>query len=1471
MAKNKWSLRLDPDKHLKFSYGDQSSVTLSDNGEVINSFSTQEPINAIEHLYDIPNRDYAKTTSKLLLQSQGDELFKFVTTAELDMQLDELIDIDFTNANVADTVLVSDADGTYSFRETKVISLKDIDQNTVGNAGYTLTDVGDGTFEFQIPLLTKMTDIDFTPQDVLLVEHPLTVEGLVLTTQGDGTFDWRRPTVHIHDVSGVGWEVLPDPQLTAGLVLTTNGNGTYDFVVPSTEFTNLLGLDFATNDPLTESGRVLTSVGDGTFNFTIPQANFNNIDGIDFITNDPNNNADLHLTTTNLLDADGNPTYEFRQPKFTNLLEIDFATENPATIADLQLTSVGDGTYTWSAPTRSFFQLNNIDFLTNNPAGTEDLHLTSTGQVDVDGNPLFEFRAVHFTKLLDIDFVTNDPNNTADYVLTSVGDGTYDFKRFTQVFEDITNIDFLTNDPNTNADYQLTSTGTFDVDGNPIYEWRRTHFTNLLDIDFTTANPNGTVDLVLTSVGDGTYNWTEPVREFDDLTNIDWTNAFSTPNLVLTTDGTGSFYWDVQRPNFDDMVNVTGSTTIGDVLTVTAPNTYEFLTPERTLLSLLDTIVTVNNDPVNDAGLVLTSVGGGTSTFEFQPITIDFSQINGFNVTGDAAGAVLTSLGGGNYEWAQPSITDLIDIDLTNNLTPNAVLMTDEDGTYSLQNIDFNDLLAIDYTNNTSAGAVMIADGDGTYSFLDLLLTQMNDIDFVTNLPLTTSGMYLTTDGDGTFSWNMPNLDLFTDIDFTNDSAGNVMTANGDGTYSFTTPQLQTLADVAVGTSLTTGDLVLTSLGDGTYYFRQVNVELANLTDIDFTAPVDAATQTNAVLFAEGDGTYAFHDPMLAYLADVDDTTNSPLTTDSLVLTSVGDGTYNFQVPTIQLENVLNLDTTINDPMNTAGWSLVSDGDGTFSFQIPNMSQDYINEWDTTINSPIDTPDMYLQSNGDGTYSYNPLELNHASDIDWTAAPYPDKYVLTSDGDGTFSWREPTETFDQYIDSMLDVDHDSALHTIGGAFLDGSVLTTVANRTDGIKYEWRPASDFQIRFDNLIDVDTTQITPIQPFRTPVRADTTIPTVDVSATATQGLIMVSDGDASYSFIYPELRLMVDVDYTPQDLAGLKDPLTTSGLLMMTTGTGDYVFTNELPPMQIEDLLIGIDGPNEISTATLDLVLDSATGITTVDDILEVTSLTETRVVFVGVDGSLVDDEHFTYTVATDTLTLIGDAQIDDININGNTISTGAGIELVLDPDADAAGLGIVRIQGDLHVMGTTTTINSTTVTIDDPIFTLGGDTPALLNDTLDRGIDYQWHDGVNPKLGFFGWDESTGRFTFIPDATNTGEIISGDLGYVDFAGGAFGDIQIAVTDPDTIDTMVNDLHISSATQDVTFTANLIPTTGADGLGAGYEIGYRDPLDVDPPILWKDIHSESIQLEDTGYLREEPIATEPFAIVMAIALG
>ena len=90
---------------------------------------------------------------------------------------------------------------------------------------------------------------------------------------------------------------------------------------------------------------------------------------------------------------------------------------------------------------------------------------------------------------------------------------------------------------------------------------------------------------------------------------------------------------------------------------------------------------------------------------------------------------------------------------------------------------------------------------------------------------------------------------------------------------------------------------------------------------------------------------------------------------------------------------------------------------------------------------------------------------------------------------------------------------------------------------------------------------------------------------------------------------------------------------------------------------------------------------------------------------------------------------------------------------------------VSITGDLTVNGTTTTVNSTTVTIDDPIFTLGGDTAPASDDNKDRGIEFNWHNGSVAKVGFFGFDDSSGKFTFIPDATNSSEVFSGTAGTI----------------------------------------------------------------------------------------------------------
>ena len=121
----------------------------------------------------------------------------------------------------------------------------------------------------------------------------------------------------------------------------------------------------------------------------------------------------------------------------------------------------------------------------------------------------------------------------------------------------------------------------------------------------------------------------------------------------------------------------------------------------------------------------------------------------------------------------------------------------------------------------------------------------------------------------------------------------------------------------------------------------------------------------------------------------------------------------------------------------------------------------------------------------------------------------------------------------------------------------------------------------------------------------------------------------------------------------------------------------------------------------------------------------------------------------------------------VKVTGNIVTTGN----ITGPSAftitPATSSGTVTIDGNLTVSGTTTTIDSTTVTIEDPIFTLGGDTPPSSDDNLDRGIEFRWHNSSAAKLGFFGFDDSTGEFTFIPEATNSSNVMSGTKGTANF--------------------------------------------------------------------------------------------------------
>lgn len=160
----------------------------------------------------------------------------------------------------------------------------------------------------------------------------------------------------------------------------------------------------------------------------------------------------------------------------------------------------------------------------------------------------------------------------------------------------------------------------------------------------------------------------------------------------------------------------------------------------------------------------------------------------------------------------------------------------------------------------------------------------------------------------------------------------------------------------------------------------------------------------------------------------------------------------------------------------------------------------------------------------------------------------------------------------------------------------------------------------------------------------------------------------------------------------------------------------------------------------------------------------------------------------------------------LQIKNNKISTFGTDIMYLDPSTGAQNTGSVVIEGNLTIKGTTTTVNSASVQSNNPTLILGmqsdsqgAETLLLAPDGLDKGLEFRWHNGTAAKSGFFGYDSSANRFTFIEDATNTNDTFSGTASDVRFG-----------------NALLTELSFSS------FTANSVPWIDVNG-DAGFITG------------------------------------------------
>ena len=123
----------------------------------------------------------------------------------------------------------------------------------------------------------------------------------------------------------------------------------------------------------------------------------------------------------------------------------------------------------------------------------------------------------------------------------------------------------------------------------------------------------------------------------------------------------------------------------------------------------------------------------------------------------------------------------------------------------------------------------------------------------------------------------------------------------------------------------------------------------------------------------------------------------------------------------------------------------------------------------------------------------------------------------------------------------------------------------------------------------------------------------------------------------------------------------------------------------------------------------------------------------------------------------TQNITGELTIDQLKFDANRIETTSGTEMIIDPfpagnDAD----GLVIIKGDLQIGGTTTTVNSASMSVNDPTIELGDPTTVLtLTASATSGATVLTVDRV---VGLNVGDDITG--TNIANSTNIASINSG---------------------------------------------------------------------------------------------------------------
>lgn len=209
--------------------------------------------------------------------------------------------------------------------------------------------------------------------------------------------------------------------------------------------------------------------------------------------------------------------------------------------------------------------------------------------------------------------------------------------------------------------------------------------------------------------------------------------------------------------------------------------------------------------------------------------------------------------------------------------------------------------------------------------------------------------------------------------------------------------------------------------------------------------------------------------------------------------------------------------------------------------------------------------------------------------------------------------------------------------------------------------------------------------------------------------------------------------------------------------------------------------------------------------------DTTAINSTEVFVDDVILKLGDVNKIRTVVGNNAVVGVNTIRLDSVsNLNINDVVTGS---------SNLSPLGLTTI--------TSINTSSKIITIQDTIIGSGISTETQLTITsgydtnTDRGISYDYNTGIgtaNNKTGFFGYDDSTGRWTYIPDATITNSVVSGIKGTLDIGAAYFDWAVSGIHTRGSAYFDTNGKLISTSSPEVGYatTSNYVLTTNASNV-------------------------------------------------------